>query len=383
MKQQVTGRGLVARTVVSIQITACILMAGCGGSVKFSSQTIMDENGDVVRSTQLSASGDSAYEKLQSIYDLPSGGTWVEIEEDSSETTDESAAPTPFYSRVYEVTRSYAAGESIAPDFTRRGNSATNVASNRVVTRVRHYWFADTYQYEETFKDSVTEASFSAAVRRLYITYIQALAEEIAGLPNADFTTQEALDRLRARADPIVERFLNVFGANCVDDLATLETCGDAISQDPELGAYGDVFDDEDFLLGELVAIFPPPAAVDPDDWYDTLNLDALDRLDDLEDLREVFDTLDEDLLGVHGLVLFESYPFELSLSLPGNYVASNADVRGPGVLSWSFKSEDFLLHEHTLYARSRIVHWNRVLLALTLLVAFFGIFWTKLDSKT
>ena len=382
MKQQAIGRRLVARTVVSIQITVCILMASCAGSVKFSSQTIMDENGDLVRSTQLSASGDNAYEKLQSIYDLPSGGTWVEIEEDSSETTDESAAPTRFYSRVYEVTRSYAAGESIAPDFTRRGNSATNVASNRVVTRVRHYWFADTYQYEETFKDSVTEASFSAAVRRLYTTYIQALAEEIVGLPNANFTTQEALDRLRARADPIVESFLNVLGADCVNNLATFDACGDAISQDPELGAFNDFLGDEDFLLGELVAIFPPPAAVDPDDWYDTLNLDALDRLDDREDLRELFDTLEEDLLGVHGLVLFESYPFELSLSLPGNYVASNADVRGPGVLSWSFKSEDFLLHEHTLYARSRIVHWNRVLLALTLLVAFFGIFWTKLDSK-
>ncbi len=241
MKQQVIGRMLVAHTAVSIQITICILMASCSGSVKFSSETIMDENGNVVRSTQLSASSDSAYEKLQSFYDLPSGGTWAEIEEDSSEITEESAAPAPLYNRIYEVTRSYAAGESIAPDFTRRGSSATNTASNRVVTRVRHYWFADTYQYEETFKDSVTEASFSAAVRRLYTTYIRALAEEVAGLPNADFTTQEALDRLRARADPIVERFLNVFGADCVDSLATLDACGDAISQDPELGAYSDI----------------------------------------------------------------------------------------------------------------------------------------------
>ena len=383
MKQQAIGRRLVAHTAVSIQIAGCLLMASCGGSVKFSSQTIMDETGNVVRNTQLSASGDSGYEKLQSIYDLPSGGAWTEIEEDSSETIDESAAPVRFYDHIYEVTRSYAAGESIAPDFTRRGSSATNTARNRVVTRVGHYWFADTYQYEETFKDSVTEASFSAAVRRLYTTYIRALAEEVAGLPNADFTTQEALDRLRARADPIVERFLNVYGADCVDNLATFDACGDALSQDPELGAFNDFLDDEDLLLGELVAIFPPPVSVDPDDWYDTLNLDVLDRLDDREDLGELFDTLEEDLLGVHGLVLFESYPFELSLSLPGNYVASNADVRGSGVLSWSFKSEDFLLHEHTLYARSRIVHWNRVLLVLTLLVAFFGIFWTKLDSKT
>ncbi len=166
--------------------------------------------------------------------------------------------------------------------------------------------------------------------------------------------------------------------AVCIDALVTLQACEKAVSQDPELSAYSEFFDDEDVLLGELVAIFPSPAVVDPDDWYDTLNLDVLDRLDDREDLRELFDTLDEDLLGVHGLVLFESYPFELSLSLPGNYVASNADVRGPGMLSGSFKSEDFLLHEHTLYARSRIVHWNRVLLALTLLVAFFGIFWTR-----
>ena len=130
-------------------------------------------------------------------------------------------------------------------------------------------------------------------------------------------------------------------------------------------------------MLGELGSIFPPPAAVDPDDWYDTLRLDVVDIPSEREDLKELFGSLEEDLLGVHGFVLFESYPFELSLSLPGIYVASNADVRGAGVLSWSFKSEDFWLHEHTLYARSRIVHWNRVLFALTLRVALFGIFWT------
>jgi len=338
----------------------------------------MDDNGNVVRTTRLSASGDSAYENLQSLYDLPSGGTWIEIEEDSSVITEESAAPSRFYNRIYEVTRSYAAGESIAPDFMRRGSSATNAASNRIVTRVRHYWFADTYQYEETFKDIVTEARISAAVRQIYAASIQALAEEAVRLPDADFTTEEALDRLRARGDPIVERFLNVFRAECVDALVTLQACGEAISQDSELSAYEEIFDDEDFLLGELAAIFPVPAAVDPDDWYDTLSLHLLDHMWEREDLQELAKSLEDDVLGVFGIIWFESYPFELSLSLPGDYVASNADLRESGVLTWSFESEDFWLHEHTLYARSRIVHWNRVLLVLTLLAALSGIFWIR-----
>jgi len=142
MKQQVVGRMLLAHTAVSIQIAICILIASCGGSVKFASETIMDDSGNVVRITRLSTSGDSAYEKLQSLYDLPSGGTWTEIEEDSSETIDESAAPAPFYNRIYEVTRSYAAGERITPDFTRRGSSGPNAASNRIVTRVSHFIYA-------------------------------------------------------------------------------------------------------------------------------------------------------------------------------------------------------------------------------------------------
>ncbi len=378
MKQQVIGRMLVAHTAASIQISICILMASCGGSVKFSSETIMDDNGNVVRITRLSTSGDRSYEELQLFYDLPSGGTWTEIEEDPSATTEESAAPNRFYNRIYEVTRSYAAGERIAPDFTRRRNSATNVASNRIVTRVRHYWFADTYQYEETFKDIVTEASFSAAVRQMYAAYVQALAEEAARLPNADFTTQEAVDRLKARADPIVERLLNVVRADCIDALATPKACEEAISRDPELSAYGEIFDDEDFLLGEFAAIFPAPAAVDLDDWYHTLSLHLLDHVFEREDLQELAQSLEEDTFGAFGVTLFESYPFELSLSLPGDYVASNADLRESGVLTWSFESEDFMLHEHTLYARSRIVHWGRVLLVLTLLVAFFGILWTR-----
>jgi len=346
--------------------------------VKFSSETIIDENGNVVRTTRLSTSGDRSYEELQSLYDLPSGGTWTEIEEDSSESTEESAAPVRFYNRIYEVTRSYAAGESIAPDFTRRGSSATNAASNRIVTRVRRYWFANTYQYEETFTDIVTEASLSAAVRQMYAAFVQALAEEAARLPNADFTTEEALDRLRARGDPIVERFLNVFRAECVDALVTLQACEEAISQDSELSAYNDILDAEDLLFGELVAIFPPPAAVHPDHWHHTLSFDLLDHVSEREDLHELANSLEDDVLGVFGFTLFESYPFELSLSLPGDYVASNADLRESGVLTWSFESEDFMLHEHTLYARSRIVHWGRILLVLTLLVAFFGIFWTR-----
>ena len=338
----------------------------------------MDENGDVVRITRLTASGDRAYKELQSVYDLPSGGTWTEIEEDPSATTEESAAPKLFYNRIYEVTRRFAAGEDIAPDFTRRGSSGTKAARNRITTRVRHYWFADTYQYEETFRDVVTEARFTAAIRQIYAVFTLALAEEVSRLPDADFTTQEAIDRLRARADPIIERFLNAFRAQCLDASVSQNACEEAIGQDVELSAYLENFDDEDLLLDELVAIFPPPAAVDPDDWYDSLSLELPDRLGEREDLGELFDSLEEDLLGVHGLVLFQSYPFEISLSLPGDYVASNADVRESGVLKWAFREGDFWLHEHTLYARSRIVHWGRVLFALTLLAAFSGIFWIR-----
>ncbi len=344
--------------------------------MKFASDTIMDENGDVVRITRLSAPGDRAYEQLQSVYDLPSGGTWTEIEKDPSATTEESAAPKLFYNRIYEVTRRIAIGESIAPDFTRRGSSGTKAARNRITTRVRHYWFADTYQYEETFKDVVTEARFTAAIRQIYAVFTLALAEEVSRLPDADFTTQEAIDRLKARADPIVERFLNVFRAQCVDTTVSMDACEEAIEQDAKLRL--EKFDDEDLLLDELVAIFPPPAAVDPDDWHDSLSLELPDRLGEREDLGEFFDSLEEEIFGVHGLLIFDSYPFEISLSLPGDYVASNADVRESGVLKWAFREGDFWLHEHTLYARSRIVHWDRVLLVLALLVAVSGIFWTR-----
>jgi hypothetical protein len=365
-------------SAVLVAVTGSLLATGCG-TIKFASDTAIDADGNVVRTTRFSAVAEGFYEELLQRYDLPRGGTWTEIEPESAGAADESALP----ERMYSLTRRFAPGEPVTADYTRRNAQGTAAARNQITIRVRHYWIADTYRYEETFSDIVTAERFDAAVRSVYAAVTHALADEIARLPAAGVTPEEATARLEAHADPLVDEFLRVLREKCFRVGATRERCEAAIEGDPALDYLIGLGADDTAALEALTNIFSPPSGVGADAWRETLR-GVLERLPEREDMASpvLIDPVEGDLFGVHGFGLFVSYPFELSATLPGDHVASNADARADGVLQWSFDSEEFALTPQTLYARSRIVHWERILFVLTLAVALVGMFGSSIRRR-
>jgi hypothetical protein len=370
---------LFARASFALVVLAGgVLATGCG-TIRFASDTVVDADGRIVRTTRFSAAGTAFYEELLERYDLPPGGTWTEIEPESPGAADESALP----ERVYTLARHFAPGEPITGDYLRRNRGGAAAARNRIALRVRHYWIADTYRYEETFSDIVTAEGFEAALRRIYVAVIHALADEIARLPGAGVTIEESTARIEARADPLFEQFVRVLHEKCFRGEATLERCEEAIEAEPGRDYLVGLGGDETKTLDALREIFPGPPDAGADAWRETLR-GTLERLAERADMASetLIDPVEEDLFGAHGFALFVSYPFELSVRLPGEHVASNADARMDGVLEWSFESEEFVLQPYTLEARSRIVHLERVLFLVLLAIVLVAMVGRGSDAK-
>ena len=108
---------------------------------------------------------------------------------------------------------------------------------------------------------------------------------------------------------------------------------------------------------------------------------DARNRLSDHSE--EVWlESFGTDFFGAHHLTIFESYPFEISLRMPGTIVSTNAHEQEAGVLTWSFDHEEFILNDLKLVARSRIVHRNRILGA-SALIPLLPIVWLGLGPSS
>ena len=360
----------------AIPIALGLLTTSCGSAISFSAHTAVDPRGNVIRTTRYSATGEPSYEELLGRYDLPAGGDWTEQIEYLA-PVNEASEPLSFARHTYALSRRFSRGEGIPSDFSRRAISAATSARNRIAVDTRHYWVADVYDYEETFTDIVTEAALTSAVEQIYRTYVGVLADEIARLPAAGLNTAQAMSRLTATGDRIIEQLLEVVHTACFDRSKTMEDCQSAMEGYPELTEYVEILNDNERLLDELMKIVPAPAAIDPGDWRETLRTEVVESLGQREELAasNLIDPIEEQIFGVHGFVLFRTYPFEISVSLPGVYVASNADSQEDGLLRWVFASEVFVLHEHTLFARARLLHWNRILFSLTCMIVLAGIF--------
>lgn len=347
-----------------------LLVAACG-TIGFAGDTVVTVDGGITRTTRISASGQADYEEVLALYDLPPGGSWTEIAPRSASGVGEAAMP----ERIYRLERRFAPGEPVPADFRRRNAAGTAAAQNEITLRVRHYWIVDTFDYEETFSDIVTPERFEAAFRRLYSTMLTALAEEIARLPAAGLTVEEATANLAAYIDPLADRFLATMRQKCFRPRATGSECEAAIGDETELATFVSVTSSDALAIESLAEILAAPAAVTPEEWREVLGV-ALERLGEREDVSgpAMFESVEENLLGVHGFLLFESYRFELSVVLPGDPVASNADGRENGAERWSFESLEFAFNPQTLYARSRIVHFDRIVLLLISAIVLAGI---------
>jgi len=357
-------------------LAVSLVLAGCSNSIRFVADTVVDEDGNVVRRTELASSGDASWDAISTRYDLPPGGVSTDSIEEP-DPVDANQPPQRVYDRRYTLTRRFARGDDIPGDFRRLGRRRDRAAANDIDVRVGRYWFVDTYEYQETFRDIATPESLKTAVRGLYAEIVGRFAEAIAEA-DGDVSPQIARDRLTARFDARVDALLSLLDAECFKQPnVTAEACLEAIDDDLAIDAIVEL-DNKDTLMSELIAEFPPPPGITADDWQSTLSDvydDIYEWLDELDD-TERGEALEDDIFGAHGFGLFESYPFELSLQLPGEVVGTNADTQEADMLHWAFSYEDFWIKDRVLQAKSRIVHRNRIVItaALALLAAIAGL---------
>ena len=366
-------------------VAVALLTCGCSTSIRFAADTVVDEDGRVVRTTTMSSSGDSTNERLRARYDLVPGGVWTESVDEQPSIAD-NARPRRVYNHHYTLTRQFVRTDAIGSDFRRLGNRPDRVANNAIKVETRSYWFVDVYRYEETFRDISTPESISAALNRLFSRAIDIIAEEVADRSSGGLTLEEARERLAARFEPLLEDFLSFITEECIAEFLGGDECFSQLEEDAELRRMVELLDDRNVLIAEIASVFPPPDGVAAGEWLEALDNEILGDVED--QLDDLFDTawgeaIEDDLFGAHGFALFETYPFELSLTLPGVIVASNADTQASGRLSWAFDYDDFWLNARTLHASSRIVRLDRILFAsfLAVLIAL-GISWRVLHVR-
>ena len=128
---------------------------------------------------------------------------------------------------------------------------------------------------------------------------------------------------------------------------------------------------DEDPFVERIAVMFPAPPAYRDDEWAVAISEVINDSFDN-KALSEIFEAEREELLGVGGYIFFgPETSLEIRLSLPGELVTNNAHDHEAGTLVWQIDNEDFIYKEISLQAQSRIIHYDRIVLILIVLLVF------------
>jgi hypothetical protein len=353
-----------------------LLASGCASAIRFSADTTVDELGKVVRVTSFASAGNLPDEYLFENYDLVTGGSWVDLIDARAAR----AAPAPriselprnhplTFNREYTFAREFAPGERIQGDYRRRALVTDRAAVNTISVRTRNLWFVQTYAYEERFEDIVTIDSLKNGVRQIYDWYVSQVALAAAALAEIDQTARDAKALIKARFDAPLETSLEMIERHCLGEMIETDTClENLLVESEELARQFEFLVSQDALAAELALLFPAPNEVAPAEWRERLEDDVLDRaverltlFDETDESRR----LEEDVFGVRGFefLSFRSYPFQLSVRLPGTIVASNADRISSNKLEWRFRANQFVLNDWVLRAHSRVVHGDRIVL--------------------
>lgn len=365
----------------ALYILLVLLLSGCFTSttIEFRADTTVDIDGSVVRKVSYStdaAPGESDIhlQELRKRYQLPQGGTWTV--EQSSETR-ESGAVISRTVNSYDLQARFVQDETILSDYVRYGNSRNHVAQNSIELNTTHYGLPSVYSYRETFKDVVSKQGFQEAARILYSAILRELGEYIAETPGS--VRANAVQRLHANYDTYFDELLDAIASECFSVTVSSTECEESVEGHPQVVRLMAAVETDDSFVADMISMFPAPKGVSDETWFERME----DRLLDFEckDCLTLIDSVTDELLGVHGFYLFKKYPFKLQLKIPGTLIAGNYDFRENDKLVWQFGNEDFQLHEYILFAQSRVIYWNRLLiLSVALLILAL---WRRRRSPT
>jgi len=362
---------------LALVVPLSFLLSGCPNALdKFSGETVVNLDGSVTRTTRYVANTKCSTGKIKERYLLPPGGAWqcAKRTEDS-----EDGAQHEVDTQSYELVAHYKANEPIPSDFIQPGTLSAKAAHNQISVRAQRYWLMDTFKYEERFRDVVTEEGFSSAIQKLYTSLVEPTGLGLSQIPHVEMTAETAQVKLRTIYDPMIEQYLAIFAAKCMSPGTTMESCVEALDQSTLVIEI----DDDDLLVERIAAIFPAPPVYRDDEWVVAISEAVNDSIENSA-FSEIFEAEEEELLGVSGFNLLgsDAAPLEIRLSLPGELVTNNAHEHESGKLVWRFKDEDFIYKEYFLHAESRIIHYERIVLALIVLIVFLVILRSRTQAQ-
>lgn len=337
-------------------VAAAFVLSGC--FINITATTKINDDGSGFRITTFTADGASEKEEVLKNYGLPSGGEWRlnQYVKDSPPQ------------HVYEIKRTFADLNKLAPDYFRKGAKPGDISANKFSLKINRSVLFTTYEYEETFRDCTDAQKINDYCGRLYDRSLDISAAEIEKAFPRTVEKQKVKALLDERYRPYYNYFLSAFlkdGRRIFDDKHT------ACQQ--KLEEY------EDKIKSESFSAFLA-------DYIISLDKSA-DRRAVMERLKAVHEKIDEqfsdgstladlnydDAFGVYGWPIFMGYSFDISVILPGRIIEANTkDIKG-NFAKWEFSNDDFLLNEYSLKAKSRKLNPAGIgILAVFFLIALF-----------
>jgi hypothetical protein len=346
-------------------VLRCLLLpvllafSACGQSVTFHGTSQVHEDGSLTRTSRF----ESKF-TLSEQYRLPENSVQFEYGEMFKSyrnpfTGDDHISSSELKRKAFIAARRYPAAAEISGDYVRNAKFADGSAHNSISIDYDGGVFVSFYTYEERFQDLVVLESVIETIETIRDDWLAFIKR---GLP------ENILQHVDQQS--VEEAVIDVFIAEIDREVDGLRSQG----LDHVYDWLGRIDDGREEYWDELNARFVARLGVDPesDDWDDFVISVLVEPFGD--ELDEKFEGADgeallETLFGAHGFELFDNYEFVIKVNLPGEIRQSNGSVTTDGALLWEFSYDEFTWRPYVMTASSRLVHWDRLMLVIVLLV--------------
>ena len=334
------------------------VLSGC--FIDMDATTKINDDGSGFRITTFTADGASEKEEVLKNYDLPAGGEW---------RLGQYVKDAPPH-HIYEVKRTFKDINKLAPDYARRGAKAQDLSANKFTLKITKGILFTTYIYEETYRDCTDREKIKKLCNGWYRHAIDTAATEVARAFPKYISREKAGAMLEMRFRPYFDYFTAGFtteGRKFFDN-----------DENKQFELKNAEFEKK-YSAEEFSAFFA--------DYITSIDKTS-DRKDVTEKLMAVHASIDkqlsdygtmlgesnfDDAFGVYGMPIFMGYNFEVSVTMPGRIIKSNAKDVKFNTAKWEFNNDDFLLDEYKLYVKSRKLNFVGIgAIAAILTVALF-----------
>lgn len=329
---------------------ALLVLSFSGCELKFTALTKIRPDGSGFRITTFSADEESAKEELLKRYILPETGNW------KTEEYTPSLGKVGRKVHIYESKIAFKDFNNLKPDYTRRGSNPDNLSKNRYGLKIKKGFMFNTYEYMETFSDSVNENAIRQFCQKEYDYALDKTAQFL----EASFPGLIAKDEFRIHLDSTYRPYYDYFLSEFLKEGFKIFEDENREAKD-KLAELGDKLSEDGFIVfvGDYIAKGHNKRKIDNKGLGGKLK-EAPKKIG--EELRLHWDGLSEDnyedALGVYGIPIFVSYPFRVTVAMPGRIINSNSSDVKINTAKWAFYPSDFFLKEYRLEAKSRRLNY-------------------------